>query len=125
MKVPTSLHTCVIEEAFDFLLNETMTEIYNRSECTRAQIPCETKEYTATYKVEQTYLENKHLVWLVFENPRVEYYHTYISNDLLTLIAEVGGILGITLGASALTMFDKLFQSFSQGCQNVFNLVKT
>ena len=37
-------------------------------------------------------------MFVTFDNPEVEYHNTYISYDLLSLIGEVGGILGLTLG---------------------------
>ena len=46
---------------------------------------------------------------VAFINPEVEYHHTYVSYDLISLVGEVGGIIGITLGASALTLFESLF----------------
>ena len=50
------------------------------------------------------------LLFVAYENPEVEYHNTYISYDLLSLIGEVGGILGLTLGASALTLLESLIQ---------------
>ena len=55
-----------------------------------------------------SYLENTNVVWIGFSNPEVANYHTYISYDLPSLIGEIGGILGITLGVSALTFFESL-----------------
>ena len=62
------------------------------------------------HKIQPTYLENKTLIWLAFENPRVEYHHTNVSFDLLSLIGEIGGILGVTLSVSGMTLFDSIFQ---------------
>ena len=56
------------------------------------------------------WLANKSSLFVAFENPEVEYHNTYISYDLLSFIGEVGGILGLTLGASAMTLFDSMFQ---------------
>lgn len=81
----------------------------NRCESTRSQT-CERIEYTATLKVMPTWRENKTVVYITFETPQVEYYNTYISYDLLNLIGEVGGILGLTLGASGMTLFDLILR---------------
>ena len=62
-------------------------------------------------KVMQTWRENQTVVCVTFETPQVEYQHTYINYDLLNLIGEVGGILGLTLGLSALTFFESLLNS--------------
>ena len=59
-------------------------------------------------------LKNKDLILtnVVLENPEVQYHNSYISYDFISLIGEVGGILGMTLGASALTLFEFLFKWF-------------
>ena len=36
--------------------------------------------------------------------PEVEHMDTYVSYDLLSLIGEIGGILGLTLGASGMSV---------------------
>ena len=91
-------------EAFDFISSK-------ESNCSMTQT-CENVRFTTKYSIEATWLENKSLVYVALENPEVEYHHSYISYDLLSLIGEIGGILGITLGASALTMFAFLFKRF-------------
>ena len=66
--------------------------------------------FTWSYKVIDSWVENQMLLFVAYENPEVEYHNTYISYDLLSLIGEVGGILGLTLGASALTLLESLIQ---------------
>ena len=92
-------------EALDFLSSK-------ESNCTMSQT-CENVRFTSKHKTEETWVENKTLVYIRFENPEVEYHISYISYDLISLIGEVGGILGITLGASVLTLFEFLFERFS------------
>ena len=92
----------VIKEAFDLLLSK-------ESKCTRTQT-CEMTRFPSTYKVERSWIENKTLLFVAYENPEVEYHHTYISYDLLSLIGELGGILGLTLGASVLTLLESIIQ---------------
>ena len=92
-------------EALDFLSSK-------ESNCTMSQT-CENVRFTSKHKTEETWIENKTLVYIRFENPEVEYHISYISYDLISLIGEVGGILGITLGASVLTLFEFLFERFS------------
>ena len=93
-------------KALDFILSKKTT-------CFRSQT-CDNVRFTLKHKVQETWLENKSMVFIVFENPEVEYHHSYISYDLLSLIGEIGGILGITLGASALTLFEFLFKFFNR-----------
>ena len=89
-------------EAFDFISEK-------ESNCSLSQT-CENVRFTSNHKVEDTWLANKTVVYVTFENPEVEYQHSYISYDLISLIGEVGGILGLTLGASVLTLFESLFK---------------
>ena len=65
--------------------------------------------FSSTYKVENSW-QNRSVVWIAFTNPEVIYYNSYISYDGFNLIGEVGGTLGLTLGASAMTLFELLFQ---------------
>ena len=92
-------------EALDFLSSKEIN-------CTMSQT-CDNVRFTSKHKTEETWIENKTLVYIRFENPEVEYHISYISYDLISLIGEVGGILGITLGASVLTLFEFLFERFS------------
>ena len=89
-------------EALDWILQI-------KSNCTFMQT-CESIRFTAKYETQETWIENKTLVWIAFETPEVEYYNTYISYGLISLIGEIGGILGLTLGASALTLLESLLQ---------------
>ena len=74
---------------------------------------CDNVRFTTKLKVQETWEENKELIYVVLENPDVVYHHSYVSYDLISLIGEVGGILGITLGASALTLFEIIFNCFN------------
>ena len=91
-------------EAIDFISRK-------KSNCSMSQT-CENVRFTTKYKVKNTWVENRSLIYITLENPEVEFYHSYISYDLQSLVGEIGGILGITLGASALTLFEFLFQHF-------------
>ena len=103
-KEATNCSHDVTVEALDFLLRK-------ETNCSMEQT-CENVRFTSKYKVRPTWLENKSLVYIVLENPEVQYYNSYISYDLISFIGEIGGILGITLGASALTLFEFLFKHF-------------
>jgi hypothetical protein len=103
-KEATNCNYNVTLKAFDFLSSK-------ESNCSKSQT-CENVRFTTKYLVEETWLENKSLVYVVLENPEVEYHNSYISYDLQTFIGEIGGILGITLGASASTLFEYLFRRF-------------
>ena len=103
--IPKDASNCsskVMLEAIDFISKK-------ESKCVLSQT-CESTRFTSNHKVKDTWSPNKTLVYVTFENPEVEYQHSYISYDLISLIGEVGGILGLTLGASLLTLFESLFK---------------
>ena len=93
-------------EALDFITSK-------ESNCSTSQT-CDNVRFTTKLKVKETWKENKELIYVVLEYPDVVYHHSYVSYDLISLIGEVGGILGITLGASALTLFEFLFKCFKR-----------
>ena len=102
--IPKNMSKCNYEstlEALDFYLNVG-------SNCLMTQT-CENVRIKSNYKIEKTWFGNKTLVYVMFKNPDVEYHHSYINYDFISLIGEVGGLLGLTLGASALTLFESLF----------------
>ena len=103
-KEATSCSYNVTLEALDFISSK-------KSHCPMSQT-CENVRFTTKHETEKTWLDNKTLVYIRFENPEVEYHISYISYYLISLIGEIGGILGITLGASALKLFEFLFKHF-------------
>ena len=59
---------------------------------------------------EKTWVENKTVLYFAYKYPEIVHFNTYISYDLLTLIGEVGGLLGLTLGASGLSIIMSLLE---------------
>ena len=104
-KIASNCSNQVTVEALDLLSKKESTN------CILSQT-CENTTFTSNHKVDETWFENKTLVFVASRNPEVEYHHSYISYDLISLIGEIGGILGITLGASALTFFESLLRRF-------------
>ena len=72
---------------------------------------CEMTRFTFKMREESTFVENTNIVTIKFSNPEVAKYYTYINYDLPSLIGEVGGILGLTLGVSALTFLESLLNN--------------
>ena len=104
-KEATNCSPDVTLEALDFISSK-------ESHCTMSPT-CENVRFTTKHKVEDNpWVKNKSLIFVSLENPEVKFYNTYVSYDLQSLIGEIGGILGITLGASALTLFEFLLQHF-------------
>ena len=104
-KEATNCDHDVTLEALDFITSK-------ESNCSTSQT-CDNVRFTTKLLVQETWKENKELIYVVLEYPDVVYHHSYVSYDLISLIGEVGGILGITLGASALTLFEFLFKCFN------------
>jgi hypothetical protein len=95
--IPPDLTNCsdeITKEAFDLIQRK-------QSKCTRSQA-CETKRFALSYLTEKTWLENKTLAYFQYKYPEVTHSNTYISYDIISLIGEVGGLVGLTLGASIL-----------------------
>ena len=72
---------------------------------------CQMTRYTSIYKAYKKWSGDKPAIMILFDTPEVEYYHTYISYDFLTFVGEVGGILGLTLGASAMSLSEYLLKN--------------
>ena len=105
--IPKEASNCSVKvmlEALDLISKK-------KSNCILSQT-CDNTRFTANAEVVETWFENKTLMYISFENPEVEYHHSYISYDLFNFIGEIGGILGLTLGASVLSLFDSLFKPF-------------
>ena len=104
--VPEETSICsqeVTKKALEVIFGKT-------SNCTQDKT-CEMERYTSVYKITKSWIENKTIIAVLFDSPEVEYHHTYISYDLLSFIGEVGGILGLTLGASVMSLTEFLFHS--------------
>ena len=105
--IPNGASNCshqVMLEALDFIFEKG-------NNCTLIET-CQNTRFTSHDLIQETWFENKTLVYVTFKNPEVEYRQSYISYDFISLIGEIGGILGITLGASALTLFESIFKRF-------------
>ena len=107
-KEATNCNFTITLEALDFISRK-------ESICSNSQT-CENVRFTTKLKVQETWVKNQDLIliFVVVENPEVQYHNSYISYDFISLIGEVGGILGMTLGASALTLFEFLFKCFKR-----------
>lgn len=106
--IPQETSNCsndITLKALDLILD-------NKGKCARTQT-CDNTRFTFSSANLKSWRGNKTLVWINFENPEVEYHHTYISYDFLSLIGEIGGILGLTLGASALSTLESMLQRLS------------
>ena len=105
--IPKEVLNCshdVTVEALEFIWKK-------ESKCMQT-LTCEKTRFTSIYAKED-WNENKTMIWVAFVNPEVEHHNTYISYDFISLVGEVGGILGLTLGASTLTLLESLFQHMS------------
>ena len=71
--------------------------------------PCITTKYSYS-KDDYGDIRNRTVIEVSFQDMEVENHKTYLSYDFQSLIGEVGGTLGLTLGASAFS----LIKSFSK-----------
>ena len=103
--IPKDLMNCshnATVEGLDFILKKETT-------CKQIQT-CEMTRFTSTYSVTESLAYNETLIWVAFANPEVQHQNTYVSYNLISLLGEIGGILGLTLGASTLTLLELFFQ---------------
>ena len=66
---------------------------------------CKTTKYLASlqeFDIERE--RDMSSIKIAYEDQEVEHYTTFINYSFLSLISEIGGILGLTLGLSALSM---------------------
>ena len=52
-------------------------------------------------------------ITISFQDPEVEFYGTYVNYDLQSLVGEIGGVLGLTLGASGFSLIQFLIDFIS------------
>ena len=105
LDIPTTLPNCSYDitlEVLNFYLNKG-------SNCSMTQT-CRNTRYASSYNVEETWIENKTLIYVYIESPEVEYHNSYVSYGFYSFIGEIGGILGLTLGASAFTLSEFLLK---------------
>ena len=95
----------VILKSLDFILKKENTNCFMAQTCKNTRFP-------SKGRAGGTWLENKTLIYIAFENPEVEFRHSYISYDLLSMIGEIGGLIGLTLGASVLTLLESFLKCF-------------
>ena len=111
------------------LMNCSKKQILAYFEDPRYKQKCKNQQVCKTYKYH--YMEKKYeyngngknetSVRFILQDPEVEHYHTAPDYDLQSLISEIGGVLGITLGASGLSLIlysCKAFQILSEKYSN-------
>ena len=49
-----------------------------------------------------------------FQDPEIEHHHTLITFDLLSLFGEIGGVLGLTLGLSTMSLIQVLINAITR-----------
>ena len=103
--IPTDVPECS-HEITETGLNLLSTKDTN---CTM-QKACEITRFTSVYQIQEYSTKDRNVIAIVYGTPEVERHNTYVSYDFLSLVGEVGGILGLTLGFSALSLTDSLFQ---------------
>ena len=86
--------------------HENFNQMYeeNLKSCPKA-FGCIHKGYTLSVKRESR-LNKFARIHVIFSNPIVEYVIEEVSYDLQSLIGEVGGTMGLTVGLSFLSIFE-------------------
>ena len=92
-------------------------EIYRKigSAC-NITLTCTSETFRVTIR-EHVNFSKFDMLDLTFNSPEVQYYHTYVSYDMLSFVSEVGGILGLTLGISGVSLFGITFNTLQNMIQ--------
>ena len=70
---------------------------------------CYTEKYSfLTARFDISYRSNKSEVLIMLQNANIKHRDTYVNYNFQSLVSEIGGILGMTLGASALSLIKVL-----------------
>ena len=83
-----------------------------KSNICRTEAACKTTKYLASLQEFDTNNDFS-TVQIMYEDQEVEHYTTFINYGSLSLISEIGGILGLTLGISALSMMNYIEKVFN------------
>ena len=102
--IPEATPICSVEAT-----KKALELIFGKSSNCTQEKTFEMTRYSTIYKISSSWIENKTIIAVLFDTPEVEYHQTQVRYDLLSLIGEVGGILGLTLGASAMSLSESLF----------------
>ena len=93
-------------------ITKSILEVYMKDQPCELYPPCFTTRYT--YNV-QDYgngsAGDKTVIKVLFQNLEVESQLTYVNYNIQSLIGEIGGILGLTLGASVFTLTEFISKS--------------
>ena len=76
-----------------------------KSNVCRTESVCNDTKYSASWHEFDNDIGKQRLT-LTYEDYQIEHHDTTINYGLQSLVSEIGGVLGLTLGASILSMFD-------------------
>ena len=96
------------QECSQKVLKEVIGNLRKSIFC-RTEAVCNSIKYSASWQeFEITNAREKSGLVIAYEDYEVEYHDTTINYGLQSLISEIGGLLGLTLGASIISMFDSV-----------------
>ena len=99
----------VLREAMGIFVGTKMKNCLSTSVCETTKFSLSLQEYEMPKDSAPTFS-------ISFQDPEIENHHTRISYDVLSLIGEIGGVLGLTLGLSVF--------SFVGSCISIFQSIK-
>ena len=91
----------VVKKAMDYFLQSNYTSCIEPSVCRKTKFLFTSQKFSS----------NEAGIGIYFQDPEIEYHHTSINYDLLSLFGEIGGVLGLTLGLSTMSLIQFLIQS--------------
>ena len=96
----------VVKNALSLFLNPDQTSCIETSVCNKTKFSFTMQEFD---------LENESASFSIgFQDPEIEHHHTLITFDLLSLFGEIGGVLGLTLGLSTMSLIQVLINAITK-----------
>ena len=96
----------VVKNATSLFLNPDQTSCIETSVCNKTKFSFTMQEFN---------FEDKSVSFSIgFQDPEIEHHHTLITFDLLSLFGEIGGVLGLTLGLSTMSLIQVLINAITK-----------
>ena len=109
-----------LPECSENVMKEAILKISNKIFCPFGQV-CNTTKYSYNLDAfdmsDSKQYGNISRIYFVLRDPEVEHQETIKSYKIQNLMSEIGGIMGITLGASILSMMQLINNYLESFCQ--------
>ena len=106
--LPIDQNVQKLQECSQEVVKEVIGNLRKSNVCRRESV-CNTTKFTASWQEFDLFEPSlKERLIMGYETFDVQHHDTTINYGLQSLVSEIGGLLGLTLGASILSMFDSI-----------------